>query len=99
MTLRSGEDGFAIRTDSDCINELRVQMPVGLTFTPEALDAIAKKAIDAGTGARALRMILEKLMRELMFTFPSDPTVEEIVVTKEAVLGDLLPEVKYTKSA
>lgn len=72
---------------------------VKLTFTPEALDAIAKKAIDAGTGARALRMILEKLMRELMFTVPSDPTVEEIVVTKEAVLGDALPEVKYTKSA
>jgi ATP-dependent Clp protease ATP-binding subunit ClpX len=72
---------------------------VKLTFTPEALDAIAKKAIDAGTGARALRMILEKLMRELMFTVPSDPTVEEIVVTKEAVLGDVLPEVKYTKSA
>lgn len=68
---------------------------VKLTFAPEALDAIAKKAIDAGTGARALRMILEKLMRELMFTVPSDPTVEEIVVTKESVLGEVPPEVKY----
>lgn len=72
---------------------------VKLTFTPEALDAIAKKAIDAGTGARALRMILEKLMRELMFNVPSDPSVEEIIVTKEAVLGETTPEVKYKQSA
>lgn len=72
---------------------------VKLTFAPEALEAIAKKAIDAGTGARALRMILEKLMRELMFTVPSDPNVEEIIVTKEAVLGETTPEVKYKQSA
>lgn len=72
---------------------------VKLTFAPEALEAIAKKAIDAGTGARALRMILEKLMRELMFNVPSDPSVEEIIVTKESVLGETTPEVKYKQSA
>jgi ATP-dependent protease Clp ATPase subunit len=44
-------------------------------------------------------MILEKLMRELMFTVPSDPNVEEIIVTKEAVLGETTPEVKYKQSA
>lgn len=71
---------------------------VKLTFTDEALYAIAKKGIEAGTGARALRMILEKLMRELMFEVPSDPTVEEIIVDKDAVLGITPPIVRRTQA-
>lgn len=58
---------------------------VKLSFTEEALFAIARKAKDAGTGARALRMILEELMRDLMFETPSDPTCEEIIIEKECV--------------
>lgn len=58
---------------------------VKLTFTDDALHAIANKAKDAGTGARALRMILEEIMRDLMYEIPSDATCEEILIEKECV--------------
>lgn len=67
---------------------------VKLTFTEEALKAIAQKGLEAGTGARALRMILERLLREVMFEIPSDPTVEEVIVDKDAVAGISLPHIK-----
>jgi ATP-dependent Clp protease ATP-binding subunit ClpX len=67
---------------------------VKLSFSPEALHAIAKRAMDAGTGARALRMILEDIMRDLMFEVPSDDTVEEIIIDKETVLDAAPPLVK-----
>lgn len=58
---------------------------VKLTISEEALDCIAKKAIEAGTGARALRMILETVMRDMMFDVPSDDTIEEITIEKETI--------------
>lgn len=67
---------------------------VKLHFTEEALQTIAEKAIQAGTGARALRMILEKLMRDLMFDTPSDDSITEIAISKETVLGEKSPVVK-----
>lgn len=67
---------------------------VKLTFEEDALHEIAKKGIDAGTGARALRMILEKLMGDLMFEIPSDPTIAEVIVDRDAVLGLRPPQVK-----
>lgn len=67
---------------------------VKLHFTEEALHAIAQKAIEAGTGARALRMILEKLMRDLMFETPSDDTISEITIDKDNVLKMIPPHVK-----
>lgn len=66
---------------------------VKLTFTHEALLAAARKAKAAGTGARALRMILENLLRDLMFEVPSDSTIAEICVTEETVLHNLPPEI------
>lgn len=69
---------------------------VKLSFTDEALRAIAQKGMEAGTGARALRMILEKLMGDLMFEVPSDPSISEIIVDKEAVTGSQSPQVKRT---
>lgn len=59
---------------------------VELRFTDDALHAIAEKAKKTGTGARALRMIVESLLRDLMFEVPSDPTVEEVIIEKETVL-------------
>lgn len=59
---------------------------VKLHFTDDALRAVAQKAMEAGTGARALRMILENLMRDLMFEVPSDDTVKEVTISKETVL-------------
>jgi ATP-dependent Clp protease ATP-binding subunit ClpX len=70
---------------------------VKLHFADEALQAIAKKAMDAGTGARALRMILENLMRDLMFEVPSDDTIAEIVIEKESVLEKKTPLIKRSQ--
>jgi len=58
---------------------------VGLTFQPEALLAAAQKAKAAGTGARALRMILETLLRDLMYEVPSDQSISEIIIEKETL--------------
>ena len=67
---------------------------VKLTFTDEALQAIAKKAMDAGTGARALRMILENSMKDLMYEVPSDSTIEEIIIDKETITDNKTPIIK-----
>lgn len=67
---------------------------VKLQFTEEALSGIAQQAIQAGTGARALRLILENLMRELMFEVPSDETISEILIEKETVLEKKSPMIK-----
>jgi len=69
---------------------------VKLQFTDDALTAIAQKAILAGTGARALRLILENLMRELMFDVPSDDTISEILIEKETVSEKKMPIIKRT---
>ena len=69
---------------------------VKLKFTDDALTAIAQKAIEAGTGARALRLILENLMRELMFEVPSDDTISEILIEKETVTEKKEPIIKRT---
>ncbi|KIC76071.1 ATP-dependent Clp protease ATP-binding subunit ClpX [Neochlamydia sp. EPS4] len=67
---------------------------VKLTFTDEALHAIAHKAMEAGTGARALRMILESSMKELMYEVPSDSTIEEIIIDKETITDLKAPLIK-----
>lgn len=69
---------------------------VKLHFTDEALLEIATRAMAAGTGARALRMILENLMRDLMFDIPSDPSVSEIIIDQETVTGVKEPMVKHS---
>ncbi len=69
---------------------------VKLNFTEEALNCIAKKAMDAGTGARALRMILENLMRDMMFDVPSDDTIAEITLDQDSVLNGTEPAIKRT---
>lgn len=69
---------------------------VRLHFTEEALSAIAEKAHTAGTGARALRMILEGLMRDLMFDVPSDDTIEEVIIEKETVTENKKPIINRT---
>lgn len=70
---------------------------VKLHFTQEALQAIGKKAKDAGTGARALRMILENLMRDLMFDAPSDETIDEIIIDKACITDGATPEIKRSQ--
>ncbi len=72
---------------------------VNLDFTRDALEAIAQRAHDAGTGARALRMILESTMQDLMFEVPTDPSIREILVDKEVILNGEAPKVLRDKSA
>lgn len=69
---------------------------VKLTLTDEALHAISQKAMSAGTGARALRMILENTMKDLMFEVPSDNSIEEIIVEKEMITEQKPPIIKRT---
>lgn len=64
---------------------------ITLTFEPEAISAAAQLATDTGTGARGLRSIMEKAMRDLMFTAPKaafQKGEREIVVTREMILGN-----------
>jgi ATP-dependent Clp protease ATP-binding subunit ClpX len=66
---------------------------VDLHFTDDALEAMAVKAKEAGTGARALRMIVENRLIDLMYEVPSDPEVSEITIEKECILGTSLPSI------
>lgn len=66
---------------------------VKLEFTKEALIAIGKKAKETGTGARALRMIVENLLRDLMFEVPSNPSIKEILIEKETILENKPPKI------
>ncbi len=58
---------------------------VGLTFDPEALSAVAQRAMKRGIGARGLRAILEEVMTDIMFDLPSRDDVREVVITKECI--------------
>ena len=60
---------------------------VQLTFTDDALEAIAKKAIERKTGARGLRSIVEGLLLDTMFDLPTLEGVTEVVVDKDVVDG------------
>ena len=58
---------------------------VRLSFTDDALKAVAKKAIERKTGARGLRSIMEGILLDTMFDLPGLDGVEEVVINKEAV--------------
>ena len=60
---------------------------VVLTFTEEALEAIAKRAVERKTGARGLRSIVESLLLDTMFDLPTLEDVVEVVVDKDVVEG------------
>ncbi|MBE5886187.1 MAG: ATP-dependent Clp protease ATP-binding subunit ClpX [Lachnospiraceae bacterium] len=68
---------------------------VQLEFEDDAIREIAKEAHERKTGARGLRSIMEKTMMDLMFRIPSDETMTECIITKEAVLGESEPIEKH----
>ncbi|MBT3394728.1 MAG: ATP-dependent Clp protease ATP-binding subunit ClpX [Waddliaceae bacterium] len=70
---------------------------VKLHFTANALKKIANKASKMGTGARALRMIIEKIMLDLMFEVPSEEDIIEIVVDEKVVTSNKKPSIKRSK--
>lgn len=65
---------------------------VELEFTPEALKAVANRAIERNTGARGLRSILEETMTNLMYTLPSRDDVAKVTITEGCITGDGEPE-------
>jgi len=66
-----------------------------LTFTDDALSAIAKRAIERKTGARGLRSILEDILLDTMFELPGMDEVTEVVVNEEAVTSEAKPLMIY----
>jgi ATP-dependent Clp protease ATP-binding subunit ClpX len=64
---------------------------VGITFDPEALRAVAQKALKRGTGARGLRAILEGVMTDIMFDLPARDDVREVVITRECITENQPP--------
>ena len=68
-----------------------------LEFEPEALKAIAAKAIERNTGARGLRSIIEEIMMDVMFDVPSDESIEKVIITKMAAEGTGKPTIIYNK--
>jgi len=67
---------------------------VQLKFTRDAIVAIAKRAIELKTGARALRAILEKIMLEVMYDLPHRDDVTEVVIDQAVVEGRRKPQLK-----
>ena len=71
---------------------------VQLTFTDDALSAIAKRAIERKTGARGLRSIMEDILLDTMFDLPGMEGVDEVVVNEEAVGAEAQPLLIYTEA-
>lgn len=67
---------------------------VELEFDDEAIEMIAKKAIEQKTGARGLRSILEKIMLDVMYQIPSDESIQRCIITKDVVMEDSQPIVE-----
>ena len=62
-----------------------------LVFEDDALRAIAKQAIDRGTGARGLRSICESVLQDTMYELPSSTDIEKVIVTTECVNDGVQP--------
>ncbi len=67
---------------------------VGLTFTKDALRALAQEAVRKGTGARALRAILEKIMLDLMYDLPSREDILEVTINRAVIDGKKSPLIR-----
>ena len=65
---------------------------VELEFTEEALDKVVSIAIERGTGARALRSVLENVMIDIMFELPSMSNVHKCVITADTIENKAAPE-------
>jgi ATP-dependent Clp protease ATP-binding subunit ClpX len=71
---------------------------VELKFTDEALVAIAKEALKRNVGARGLRIILEELMLDLMYTIPSQRDIKQCLINEEVVASRVQPIMLYKKA-
>ena len=72
---------------------------VELTFSEEALYAISREARELKSGARALRSVLEKVMMDIMFHVPSDPSITGLLISEDVATGKGKPVYQYEKRA
>ncbi|MBR0415380.1 MAG: ATP-dependent Clp protease ATP-binding subunit ClpX [Clostridia bacterium] len=70
---------------------------VELEFEHEALVEIARKTLEANTGARGLRTIMEEVLMPIMYNMPSDYEIEKVVITKDYILGEA--DAQFIKNA
>ena len=71
---------------------------VKLEFTDEALEAIAEKAMERETGARALRSIIEEFMLDIMYEIPKDDNIGRVTITREYIEGTGGPVIEIRDS-
>jgi hypothetical protein len=71
---------------------------VELKFTDEAIVAVAKEALKRNVGARGLRIILEELMLDLMYTVPSQRDIKQCLINEDAVASRTQPITLYKKA-
>jgi len=102
VSLEDLDEGSLVRILQEPKNALLKQYAkmlelegIGLTFDPDAIRAVARKALKRGTGARGLRAVIEEVMRDVMFDVPSREDVREVVVTAEAVEKGVSPLLVY----
>ena len=67
---------------------------VKLSFTPEALRAVAERAVTRKAGARGLRTILETVMLDIMYELPSQDNIKEVIVTEDVITQRAAPRVE-----
>ena len=72
---------------------------VQLLFDDEALEAIAEKAIERDTGARALRAIIEEFMLDIMYEIPKDENIGTVTITREYIEGKGGPRIEIRQNA
>ncbi|MFC6635403.1 ATP-dependent Clp protease ATP-binding subunit ClpX [Microbulbifer taiwanensis] len=72
---------------------------VELDFRPDALDAVATKAMERKTGARGLRSIMESVLLETMYDIPSTDNVAKVVIDEAVIKGESAPLLVYESEA
>ena len=71
---------------------------VQIDFRPDALEAIAKKAMERKTGARGLRSIMESVLLDTMYRIPSEENVVKVVVDEAVIRGESEPLLVYERT-
>ncbi len=66
---------------------------VKLTFTEDAIEAIAQQSFEQNTGARGLRSIVENLMLGISYDIPSEKGVSEVIIDKDNVINKTTPRI------
>ena len=60
---------------------------VALEITPDALEAVAQKALEREIGARGLRAVMEQTMMKVMYVIPSDLTIKKVIIDADCING------------